>query len=256
MNNMYIAICVISIMLTSCNFKNENDLLINVGYHNSQETSEILQDAKNDIFNNLSHIHYGMDISHFQGNIVDAINVKDSLRFIICKATQGDSFVDPDFRMNWREIEEKGLIRGTYHFYVCTDDPLDQANHFINNASDITTKDIAPILDIEQGSMSKNVSADQMEKDILIFLKIVEQKTKRKPIIYTDYAFAQEYLKNSIFAEYDLWLAEYTSDKNPRIPDTWKNRGFKIWQKTASYNLDSRMADLDVYYGLLKDIVK
>jgi GH25 family lysozyme M1 (1,4-beta-N-acetylmuramidase) len=200
--------------------------------------------------------HLGMDISHYQGDILKEIDPSDSMRFLICKATQGDNYVDPDFRTNWNGIAELGLIRGVYHFYVCADDPLTQANHFVNNISDISSTDIAPILDIEQGSMSPNVSSEKMIAEILVFLNTVESKLKRRPILYTDYAFAQQYLTQPAFAKYDLWLAEYSGAEQPKVPTVWQQRGFKIWQRSDGYNIDHRKADLDIFYGELRQIVR
>jgi lysozyme len=203
-----------------------------------------------------SEISLGIDISHYQGNLLNEIKPEDSVRFLICKATQGEYYVDPDFRFNWREISERGLIRGAYHFYVCDIDPIVQAKHFARTISDISSTDIAPILDIEQGSMSNGTSPKKMESDIIIFLKEVENILSRKPILYTDYAFANEYLKNPEFAKYDLWLAEYTGAEQPKIPTTWVSKGFKIWQRSEKYSVDHRKTDLDVFYGPLHKIIK
>ena len=61
---------------------------------------------------------YGIDISMYQGKEVGEIHKKnDSLGFIICKATEGITYTDPDFSYNWKNIKEKSFIRGAYHFY-------------------------------------------------------------------------------------------------------------------------------------------
>jgi len=117
---------------------------------NSSTTLDIVKSTSN-------NTHYGIDISHWQGNLISAMSNKDKLSFIICKATGGDHYIDPDFRTNWRDIKAKGFIRGAYHFYLCVDNPKTQAEHFCATISDIGPNDIAPVLDIEQGSMSKEV---------------------------------------------------------------------------------------------------
>jgi lysozyme len=232
----------------------DNALIMDIG-HDLGTTDLKLEKPVQRLLRNNGKQHYGIDISRYQGNILMEMEPKDSLRFLICKATQGVNYVDPDYRKNWREIEEKGLIRGAYHFYVCEEDPVEQANHFLYNVSDLESTDIAPILDIEQGGLSSSVTNEQMENDILIFLKTIEQKCKRKPIIYTDYAFAQEYLRNPDFTYYDLWLAEYTGKNRPQIPTLWASKGFKIWQRSDTYNADHRKTDLDISFGPLSDLV-
>jgi len=212
--------------------------------------------SRSHLFNSTSDIHYGLDISHYQGNLMQEIDLRDSIKFIICKATQGDRYVDNHFRNNWRKIKDKGFIRGTYHFYVCADGPVKQAEHFAANIQDMEKTDIAPILDIEQGSLSKDIDNETMQKDLIQFLKRLEKLLNRKPIIYTDYAFAQEYLKDSTFADYPLWLAEYTKRDKPRIPDLWKTAGFLMWQRSDSYSAYSKQIDLDVSYGSVKNLIK
>jgi len=243
---------------SACQFKNENKagslLDINDKPSASADTSVIAVESQKAPIE--KQTYYGIDISHYQGDVVKTLNSSDHLHFVICKATQGMTYIDPDFKSNWNMIKEQGLIRGTYHFYVSQDDPTKQAAHFVSTLSDLSASDIAPVLDIEQGSMSSSVSSERMEKDILIFLKAVEDKTGRKPILYTDYSFAQENFKNSELAEYDLWLAEYSSAEQPKIPDLWKEKGYKIWQKSESYNLDSEKTDYDEHNGSLEDLTK
>lgn len=257
-SRIILGIMLVVILCASCKdfgqTKNYSSLL-EVGHELETESQKVVENTDSVFSKNEQGPHYGMDISHFQGDIVSKLKSTDELSFIICKATEGDYFVDPEFRSNWNEIKEKGLIRGTYHFYDCKYDPIKQANHFTTTVGHISDADIAPVLDIEQGSMRPDVSAEQMEKDILVFLKTVEKTLNRKPILYTDYAFAQEYLSNSEFANYELWLAEYTSVSRPKVPNTWSKKGFKIWQKSASYKRDSETTDLDVYFGELSDLV-
>lgn len=199
---------------------------------------------------------YGLDISHFQGDVMSEMSNKDSLTFIICKATEGITYIDNDFRSNWHEIKEKGFIRGAYHFYLFQDDPRQQAKHFAYNIADIESSDIAPIVDVEQGSMDPKVGGSAMRAQLKVFLKELESDLNRKPIIYTDYGFAQEYLNDPFFADYDLWLAEYTGDRKPNLPNTWKTKGLKIWQKSDTYHAYSKTIDLDQYHGALADLTR
>lgn len=200
-------------------------------------------------------VFYGLDVSHYQGNLIENLQAHDSLSFLFCKATQGEHYEDPDFRENWHEIRAKGLIRGAYHFYACSDDPVKQADHFYAAIEDMDTADIAPVLDIEQGSLVAGQSKDKMQRDILRFLRRLESKTGRKPILYTDYAFAQEYLTHPQLESYALWLAEYSHKATPLVPDRWKSKGFKIWQRSDSYTIDSKSVDYDVYYGPLEGLL-
>ncbi len=201
-------------------------------------------------------VHFGLDISHFQGDVMNYLDNKDSLTFVICKATQGITYLDPDFRTNWNAIEEKGFIRGTYHFYMFSDDPVKQAQHFAAYISDITDRDIAPIVDVEQAGLIKGISPATVQRQLTTFLKALEQRVQRRPIIYTDFGFAQQYLNDSGFQEYDLWLAEYTRAKKPLVPATWRSKGYKIWQRSDTYHAFSETIDLDVYTGPIRNLIE
>jgi GH25 family lysozyme M1 (1,4-beta-N-acetylmuramidase) len=200
---------------------------------------------------------FGLDISKWNGNEISEMPLRDSITFIICKATEGEAYVDPDFSGNWDVIRGRKYILGAYHFYHTSQDPLKQAEHFLTTLHTKGQPDISPIVDIEQASLAKPVAnTEQLQKDLLVFLKQVELKCKRIPIIYTGVAFADEFLRNEALSRYPLWLAEYTQATAPRIPYTWKQSGYKIWQKRDNYFVDSHTTDLDVFYGSKQDLIK
>ncbi len=202
--------------------------------------------------------HHGLDISHHNGNIVDEISQIDSISFVICKATQGKHFRDPYFNSNWESLKNKKLIRGAYHFYEDDSTPIKQANHYLSVVGVWRTNDIAPIIDIEDGSLSttKQINIEKLQKDVLKFLEHIEKETKRIPMLYTNLYFANMYLKDKAFSKYPLWLGEYTSKNQPILPKTWQDKGFKIWQKSENYHFKSTKEDLDIFYGDIKDLYK
>ncbi len=201
---------------------------------------------------------YGVDISHYNKDIVDKIDPSDSISFVICKATEGIHYRDSYFDYNWKRLKEKSIIRGAYHFYLVNVNPIKQANHYINVVKKWNPDDIMPIVDIEQHSIStsakKKIKKAKLQSDLLLFLKHVEKNTKRKPMIYVSKRFADKYLLNEKFAKYPLWIADYKSKKAPTLPKTWRNVGYKIWQKSSNYHIKSTREDLDVFYGKLEDI--
>ena len=192
---------------------------------------------------------YGIDISKYQGNLLKDISNMDTLHFVICKATEGNTYTDPDFAANWKFIRAKGLVRGAYHFYHHNDDPIIQAQHFLEAIKNIDSADIPPVIDIEEGSLEGVVDIAGLQNNLFVFLHYVEQKIKRKPVIYTDLFFADTYLNSSSFGDYPLWLAEYSGKNNPQMPRAWKGKKYAIWQKKDTYKIDSRNTDFDVFNG-------
>jgi lysozyme len=203
--------------------------------------------------------YYGIDISHYQSDEANELGPEDSLTFVICKATQGLDQFDKDFETNINTIKAKGYIYGAYHFYETGKDPVAQATHFWNTlVSKNGVPEIAPIVDIEAGSIPNGMrgNAGQIQADLKTFLNKLGTLSGRQPLIYTARAFANSYLLQADFANYDLWLAEYISKKQPVIPWTWQGKGYKIWQKSQSHTIHSRPNDFDVYYGTLSDLKK
>ena len=200
---------------------------------------------------------FGIDVSHWNGDIVSEIPSIDNISFVICKATQGKKVVDSDFKLNWKSIKQLNKIRGAYHFYIYGDDPEEQANHFCEVVNDLEENDISLILDIEELSLpKKGVNHAKLKEEVIKFLEIVENKIKRIPIIYTNYSFANEYLNDTTFSKFPLWLAEYSNSKKPTIPNVWKEKGCFIWQKKGNYNINSTKDDFDIYFGKKEDLSK
>jgi len=204
-----------------------------------------------------SQVHYGIDVSKWNGNILTDLNMMDSISFAICKASEGIDYVDPDFASNSKFLKEKGVIWGFYHFFHTGDDPIRQAEFFL----DVTGRElnaITPIVDIEQESLPLGVqpSPTKIQVDLLLFLNHLERNVGRVPMIYTDEAFANQYLNNETFAKYPLWLAEYSNEERPAIPIPWKEKSFKVWQKSSSYSVQSKLIDLDVFFGEIEELLK
>ncbi|MBC8053123.1 MAG: hypothetical protein H7Y13_08660 [Sphingobacteriaceae bacterium] len=193
---------------------------------------------------------YGIDISRYQGEEMKFLDAKkDKLTFVICKATQGLAHIDPEFSYNWEEIRKKGFIRGAYHFYTSADDPLKQAELFLKTVSSRLATDFPLIVDVEAGGVPSKQSKSFVQNRLITFLKSIQKQTGRKPFIYTNNSTAKEYLQNSVFASYPLWIANYNDVKQPKLPAAWSTKTWLLWQKSESYHEGSFINDFDVFNG-------
>ena len=193
---------------------------------------------------------YGIDISSYQGNEVDFINSKkDSIGFIICKATQGAFYIDPKFQQNWSQTKKDGFIRGAYHFYMSQNDPVQQSIHFAKTVGSLEDTDLPPVVDFEGGGIDKGQPVEEVQKGLLLFIHTTIKQLNRKPMIYTDIPTAYKYLNDPRFAEYPLWIANYVKKPQPDIPEIWKDKGWSFWQRDADYKLDNFTNDSDVFNG-------
>jgi len=227
--------------------------------HSDPSRNSKVEVSKNDNDNDHDEIAdsqvYGIDISHYQNNEVDQIvQQKDKIQFVICKATEGLTYIDPKFNRNWTTLKEHGVIRGAYHFYRSEDDPEKQATFFLNTISTIEKWDIPPILDFEEGGINSSQSIEEVQTGVKSFLELIEKKLGRKPILYTDIRTANKYLGDPYFSDYPLWIANYINESSPHLPDTWKDRRWTFWQKTSTYQINGQDNDLDLFHGSYKDL--
>ncbi|VXB08979.1 conserved hypothetical protein [Flavobacterium sp. 9AF] len=199
-------------------------------------------------------VTYGLDISHYQGDLISALNKrKDSLYFVICKATEGISYIDPTYQNNCTILKEKHVVRGAYHFYLCEYDPIAQAQHFSKVITDnqfLNIGHLPPVMDIENSSMDSNCGdLETAQKNILLFLEEVEKLTGRIPMIYTNKSTGNKYLNTSNFSKYHLWIAAYTNDLTENnIPSIWEEN-WTFWQRSDSYSYQETNFDFDVFNG-------
>ncbi|WP_436516346.1 GH25 family lysozyme [Ekhidna sp. To15] len=192
---------------------------------------------------------FGIDISHWNGEILDAINHHE-IEFVICKASEGYTIVDPLFETNWKTLETHSIKKGAYHLYIDDRDPIGQAKNYINAVGGSFQKSyFPPIVDIEPSSLKKGsiVDKDSFQRDLITFLNYLSEYSREIPIIYVDKYFADTYLLSARFKDYHLWLAQYSDSPEPTLPEIWETEGYLMWQKSDSYDLDSQKVDFDLY---------
>ena len=170
------------------------------------------------------------------------------VRFIIIKATEGCSLLDENFNDNFFQARENGFIRGAYHFYVPSVPARQQASYFLKQVH-LEEGDLPPVLDIENGG---DLTAAQIKREALTWLRLVEKETGVKPIIYTYYKFKQQYLSDKEFEDYPYWIAHYYVRKL-----AYKGK-WKFWQHTDRGRLPGikGFVDFDIYNGSMYDLKK
>ncbi len=195
---------------------------------------------------------HGIDISHYQGKIEwdklqNAMIDRSPLRFIVMKATEGSTRIDPSFRDNFEQAREYGYIRGAYHFWSNKSSARAQAYFFLKNVP-LESGDLPPVLDVEHKPADRSV--EDFQRDVLTWLHIVEDRYHVKPIIYTYYKFRTRYLNSPVFDDYPYWIAHYYVDKI-EYKGEWK-----FWQHTDAGKLPGikGYVDFNVYNGSFYDL--
>lgn len=176
----------------------------------------------------------GIDVSHWDGSIDWEKVAADNVAFTFIKATQGTTFVDPEFATNWTGAHDAGVIRGAYHFFEPAIDAIAQADFFVKTAGVPALGDFPLTIDLEKtdGATDAEIAAGA-----LAFLQRVEALTGRVPIIYTSArVFDTELGTPAGFSKYPLWNANYTTQCPNISQPTWETWTF--WQDTDKAVID------------------
>jgi lysozyme len=202
----------------------------------------------------------GIDVSHHQGAI-DWVQVAASgQRFAIAKATEGRTFVDPNYATNKAGALANGIAFGAYHFARPddgTNDAVIEADHFVDVAQ-LGPGNLIPVLDIER---TGGLTQAQVTTWILTWLGRVTERLGVRPMVYTSPS-GWENRTGDTTAVADagytvLWVAHWGVSE-PRLPaNDWNGNGWTFWQyhNCGSVAGISGCVDVDWYDGTSFDPV-
>lgn len=196
---------------------------------------------------------HGIDVSHYSCDI-DWAGVKEmntsgvTVDFVYMRATRGTELVDYQFDKNWENVKKAGLLRGAYHFFYFAEDPIAQAAFFLDNVK-IESGDLPPVLDLEDDRHvdDKKIDKEKILKNIETWLRIIENKTGVKPMIYANLDYYKRYIAGPRFQSYPIWIAGYNM-RSVKLPD---NRQWWFWQTSESARVNgiSEKVDFNVFSG-------
>ena len=193
----------------------------------------------------------GIDISNHQRGLDLS---KIDCDFVIIKATEGKSYVDPSCDNFFQKALSLGKKLGVYHFANNSDNTAQQeADWFIQNTRGYIGKAI-PVLDWED-NITDNVPW------ALEWLQRVEEAYGCKPIIYMSESVVNRHDWSSVAnANYGIWVAKYRDNlpdynydmsKAGNMPSIkyWSTMALWQWTSTGRLNGWNGNLDLDVFYG-------
>lgn len=177
----------------------------------------------------------GLDVSHHQGKIDwEKIAEKNKYKFVFIKATEGQDFIDKDFKYNWDEARRLGILAGAYHFFSMQSSGEKQAQNFI----DIVPKEndsLPPVIDIE---ISLNHEKEKVRRELRNMINKLEEHYQVKPILYVTYDTYGTYTKG-YFDELKIWIRDVI--KYPTLGQSWL-----FWQ----YTNRGRVPGVDTYIDI------
>lgn len=194
---------------------------------------------------------HGLDISHYQGRIdwerlLQTQEGPFPLEFVFMKATEGESLADSLFLCNFEQARHHKLIRGAYHYFIPTKDPVAQANFFISQV-ELKDGDLPPVLDVE---VTGNKTKKELQRLVKRWLDRIEEHYGAKPILYASYKFRIKYLDDTLFDDYPYWIAHYYVD-SVRYDGQWH-----FWQHSDRGRVPgiTTTVDLDVFNGTTEEL--
>ena len=196
----------------------------------------------------------GIDISHYQGKIDwDALKT-DPVDFVYMKATEGNNYLDSEFKRNWKESARVGIPRGAYLFMTFCSPPEEQAAFFVKKVPK-DPKALPPVIDVEFNPACKNVPDNtEIQERMERIYELLHEAYGVEPIVYTTPSFYEKHLRGTSIDRF--WVASWG------FWPFWKPN-WLIWQTTAGEYSESNgdikslkgKVDRDVLRGSIEDLV-
>jgi GH25 family lysozyme M1 (1,4-beta-N-acetylmuramidase) len=194
----------------------------------------------------------GVDVSRFQKTIDWPSVAGAGVGFAFVQASRGSGTdctvkpeqcgADPYFAANRTAAEQVGIRVGAYHRAFASGgtvadaraDALAESDVFLATVGSLQSGELLPVLDVE--TPFTGMTATTLRTWIRVFVKRVNKRLGRKPMIYTNATSWSATGNTTEFAraKYPLWIAQYSGSK-PSVPAAnWAGHGYSVWQYTSS----------------------
>jgi lysozyme len=118
---------------------------------------------------------------------------RSDVAFAFIKATEGSTYVDPDFAPDLTQARSAGLLVGAYHFFTLCSPGASQAANFLKIAPPGSTA-LQPAVDLElAGNCSARPRFSEVQSQLSDFVRRVEVATKESVIFYIGRSFYRRY---------------------------------------------------------------
>ena len=175
----------------------------------------------NEIFST-RYLIQGIDISHYQNNIDWEKVSHENISFVFIKATEGNDYVDANFKFNWKEAGRLGIKRGAYHFFSMRSSSVEQVAK-IKEIVPYDENSMPLAIDIEIPISHNKIIVKKELHNLILQLKNYYNK---EPILYVTYDTYNTYIKND-FQDSPIWIRDML-----KPPFLHGGRSWTFWQFT------------------------
>jgi GH25 family lysozyme M1 (1,4-beta-N-acetylmuramidase) len=225
----------------------------------------------------LLDVVFGIDVSHWQGELNWLRIWNEGFRFSGIKATEGPypngkKYTDPSYAKNARRTKARGFVRFPYHFLVNA--PVRrQVAHFLRVAGGGWQRGKCPLIDFEAYPNFPSLSP---KKDHLFaFIRELRRRIGREPLIFVyagkGYTDSIGGIDLSTFDNVRLWDAAYylgfkrgyasglwreivNSGYHPFAKARWGHRSKEVSQFTTTAKVAGQLMDADAWRGDLYNL--
>lgn len=199
---------------------------------------------------------FGIDISRYQADINLAAVSDGPTEFVIAKATEGMSWVDPEYARFRAGAEAHGFLFAAYHFLRGDSDPRAQAENVKNVVGN--TK-VPVVIDIERtnGAPQPRMSTVRAFKTAAEALGVVVS-----PLLYFPQWYWVEVDRPDVTG-WDIWQSAYGANDGTYpgdLDDSWKSHGTvaEMLQFTSQGRVHGYPRDIDrnAFRGTREDLVQ
>jgi lysozyme len=186
---------------------------------------------------------YGIDLSYYQGEQIkwDTLLYGNDLpiEFVFLKASEGISLQDKMFKEYARELIERNICIGAYHYFIADISGSEQAKNFLSSINGIKLN-LPYVIDIEEYK-DREVAI----RNLNTFIQTINNETNHEIMIYTNISTYYDLIVGNDLDHLPLWIASYRTDK-PQL-----QREYLFWQYTDRGRLKgiSTKVDLNVFNG-------
>ena len=174
----------------------------------------------------------GIDIASYQAGINLAVIPCD---FVIIKATEGISYINPDYKRAMEQALSLKKLVGVYH-YVTGSGVETEARHFLETAATVVGKAVL-FLDWEETGNSQFHNPNYVKA----MLDYIAEKTGVTPGIYMSKSVCRQYGWPQTAAKYPLWVAQYQNySVHTYKDDPWTDHfGYGAWNEPIIFQYSS-----------------
>lgn len=178
----------------------------------------------------------GLDLSAHNGYANLNAAAAEGYEFVWLKSSEGVSFRDENFVLNYQKARHAGMRVGAYHYFRFDRDGIEQAVNFLN-AVGRRHLDLGLAIDVEEQGNARGVPVDSVKARLQLMVEYLNMAGHRVTL-YSNRAGWEKYLMPE-FEGMPLWICSF-NDENAMSGD------WTYWQHNHRGKVAGVRGDVDI----------